>query len=285
MEDFKNAIDLKINTKPFLKWVGGKRQLLEKLKEYAPDDFNVYHEPMVGGGALFFELQPEKAVLNDYNKDLIRTYKVIRDDIDELIDYLKEYESNHNEDFYYQTRDEYNELKKNNGHKHKVELAAKLMYMNKTCFNGLYRVNQKGEFNVPHGKYKSPNICNEELIRNANEVLQGIELLSGDFEKALDKVEKNDFVYIDPPYDPVSDTADFTSYTNNGFGKESQKRLAETFKELHKRGAKVMLSNSDTKFIRELYKDFNIHIVQAKRYVNCKGNGRGDVNELIITNY
>jgi DNA adenine methylase len=281
--NLRKKVNLKVKPKPFLKWVGGKRQLLEELKRYSPKEFNTYYEPMVGGGALFFELQPKKAVLNDYNKDLVNVYRVIRDNVEDLIGVLDYYEKNNSKEFYYKTRDEFNNLKKTDGNK--LELAAKLIYMNKTCFNGLYRVNKKGEFNVPYGRYKSPNICNQFILNIASETLENTEILSKDFELVLKKANKNDFVYIDPPYDPISKTSDFTGYTDNGFGKKEQERLANNLIELDKKGVNFMLSNSDTDFINNLYKGFNIHVVKAKRFINCKSNSRGNVNELIITNY
>lgn len=274
-----------VKPKPFLKWVGGKRQLLDRFENIFPESFNVYHEPMVGGGAVFFHLTPKSAVINDTNEDLMRAYEVVRDNVDELINLLKSFKKNHSKDFYYQTRDEFNELKKEANGDNKIELSARLIYMNRTCFNGLYRVNQKDEFNVPVGRYRDPTICDENTLRAASQILKNVQILCNDFEKAVKSVGANDFVYFDPPYDPVSETANFTEYTNRGFGKEGQKRLAQTFKELAKKGAKVALSNSDTDFIKNLYQRFNIHTLKAKRHVNSNANGRGEINELLITNF
>ncbi|MFW6172823.1 MAG: DNA adenine methylase [Elusimicrobiota bacterium] len=277
--------EVKNKAKPFLKWVGGKRQLLEQFEDVFPKDFNIYHEPMVGGGAVFFHLTPKTAVINDTNEDLMRAYEVVRDNVDELIDLLKIFKENHNKDFYYKTRDEFNELKKKANGDNKIELTARLVYMNRTCFNGLYRVNQKGEFNVPIGRYKNPTICDEDTLRAVSQVLENVQILCGDFEKATESVATDDFVYFDPPYDPVSDTANFTEYTNGGFGKEGQKRLAQTFRQLDKRDVKVALSNSDTDFIKNLYQGFNVHILKARRHINSNADGRGEINEVLITNF
>jgi DNA adenine methylase len=277
--------DVKHNAKPFLKWVGGKRQLLDQFEDIFPDDFNVYHEPMVGGGAVFFHLAPELAVINDTNEDLMRAYEVVRDNVDELIELLKNFKENHGKDFYYKTRDEFNELKKQPNGDNKIEITARLIYLNRTCFNGLYRVNKKGGFNVPIGSYKNPTICDEDTLRAVSRVLEDVQILCGDFESTAQLVEPEDFVYFDPPYDPVSETANFTAYTNGGFGKEGQKRLAQTFRKLDKKDAKVALSNSDTDFIKNLYQGFNVHILKARRHINSNADGRGKINEVLITNF
>lgn len=275
----------KVKAKPLLKWVGGKRQLLKQFEDIFPKDFNIYHEPMVGGGAVFFDLSPQKAVINDVNKDLMRIYKVVRDNVDDLIKLLKDFKEKHRKKFYYKRRKEFNKLKKDASRENKLRLAAIFIYMNRTCFNGLYRVNKKGEFNVPIGSYKNPTICDEENLRAVSKILKNVKILCKNFQNAVELVKENDFIYFDPPYDPISDTSNFTEYTNGGFGKKEQKQLAQTFKGLDQKGAKVMLSNSGTDFIMDLYKDFNIHKVKAKRYINCKGSKRGDVSEIVVTNY
>ncbi|MFB6182321.1 MAG: DNA adenine methylase [Candidatus Magasanikbacteria bacterium] len=279
---------------PFVKWVGGKRQMLDQYEEFFPENYNTYHEPMVGGGAVFFHLQPEKSIINDKNKILVILYEAIRDNVDEIINQLKDLKKKHSKEFYHETlRPNFNEIKTNYletpkdeiPKEDKIELSANFIYLNKTCFNGLYRVNQSGEFNVPCGKYKNPTICDEENLRNVNKVLQGTKVYCEDFRDIAEKVEKNDFVYIDPPYDPISDTSDFTGYTSDGFGKKDQEDLADTFRKLSERGAKVMLSNSNTDFINDLYSDFNIHGMQANRYVNSDSDKRGKIKEVLITNY
>lgn len=280
-----NLGKVKNKAKPFLKWVGGKRQLLEQFENIFPKDFNVYHEPMVGGGAVFFHLSPKSAVINDTNEDLMRAYEVVRDDVDKLIDLLKKFNRNHSKDFYYKTRDKFNKLKKKANGDNKIEFTARLIYMNHTCFNGLYRVNQKGEFNVPVGRYKNPTICDEDALRAVSEILKSVQILCGDFENAVESVNTDDFVYFDPPYDPVSNTANFTEYTNGGFGKEGQKRLAQTFRRLDRKDVKVALSNSDTDFIKDLYQGFNVHILKARRHINSNAAGRGEINEVLITNF
>lgn len=284
----------KVKAKPFVKWVGGKRQMLEQYQKYFPKNFNTYHEPMVGGGAVFFHLQPEKAVVNDKNKILVILYEAIRDNVDEVISRLKELKKKHSKEFYHEIlRPNFNEIKTSYleapkeeiPEEDKIELSANFIYLNKTCFNGLYRVNQSGEFNVPCGKYKNPTICDEENLRNVNAMLQETKVFNKDFRKVVEIAEEDDFVYFDPPYDPVSDTADFTDYTKNGFGRKDQEDLADTFSDLSDRGVKVMLSNSNTDFINDLYSEFNINEVEANRYVNCKSDGRGKVKEVVITNY
>lgn len=272
--------------KPFVKWAGGKRQILDKLKKYAPDEFNTYYEPFIGGGALLFELSPKKAVINDSNKELMNVYNVLVDEkkFSKMCKVLNSYEVNHNEEFYYEIR---------NKDRNKVAYsrlsdytkAARTIYLNKACFNGLYRVNSKNEFNVPFGKKEKVNTYDGgNLITVSNYLtMNDIKILSVDFEEAVKDAKKGDFVYFDPPYD--SDTATFNSYTEEGFGKEEQRRLARVFKELDERGVYVMLSNHNTMLVNELYKDYNIHVIEAKRNINSKGNKRGNVEELIITNY
>ncbi len=272
--------------KPFVKWAGGKRSIIDKLKELAPDDFKTYYEPFVGGGALLFELQPKKAVINDYNAELINVYECIKDDkkFDSMCNELNKHETNHSEEYYYKIRD----LDRNKKKFEKLadyKRAARTIYLNKACFNGLYRVNSKNEFNVPSGKktkvntYDGPNLGIIHCLLNFFD----IEIQSTDFEESVKKAKKGDFIYFDPPYD--SDTTTFNSYTENGFGKEEQKRLAEVFKDLDKRGCYVMLSNYNTKLIKELYKGYNFNYVNAQRNIGAKAKNRGIVEEVIITNY
>lgn len=268
---------------PFLKWAGGKRQLLPEIRKYIPSYFNTYYEPFVGAGAVLFDLQPSVAVINDVNKELINTYMVIRDHVDELIEDLKKHKNE--KDYFYEIRnidrrDDYYELSP-------VQRASRIIFLNKTCFNGLFRVNSKGQFNVPFGQYKNPKIVNEAVLRAVHHFLVNhkVEILNTDFEKAVIDAQEGDFVYFDPPYDPVSITSSFTSYSLNGFGKEEQIRLRDLFVDLDKRGCKVLLSNSSTDFILELYKDYKIEIVQASRNINSKSSGRGKIPEVLVRNY
>ena len=275
-----------IKGKPFVKWAGGKRQIIDKLKKYAPEDFNTYFEPFVGGGALLFELSPKKAVINDYNKELINVYECIKDadKFEKMCRELNHHEVEHSEEYYYEIRNidrDKNKFNKLSDYKR----AARTIYLNKACFNGLYRVNSKNEFNVPFGKKNKVNTYEGQNLGIISGYLNynDITIMSVDFEESVKSAKKGDFVYFDPPYD--SDTSTFNSYTEDGFGKEEQKRLARVFKELSDRGCYVMLSNHNTKLINELYKDFNIHVIEAKRNINSNGKKRGKVEEVIITNY
>ena len=272
--------------KPFVKWAGGKRQIIDKLKKYVPYEYNTYFEPFVGGCALLFELSPKKAVINDYNEELINVYKCIKDEekFDAMCRELDRHESNHSEEYYYEIRNIDRDKKKFNKLAD-YKRAARTIYLNKACFNGLYRVNSKNEFNVPFGKktkvntYEGPNLGIVHCLLNVYD----IQLLSTDFEEAVKDAKAGDFIYFDPPYD--SETSTFNSYTENGFGKEEQIRLAKVFKELADRGCYVMLSNHNTKLVNELYEGFNIHVIEAKRNINANGKKRGKVEEVIITNY
>lgn len=272
--------------KPFVKWAGGKRQIMKDIKKYIPDNYSTYYEPFVGGGAVFFELAPKKAVLNDYNKELMNVFECIKDEIrfEKMCNELNHHEANHSEEYYYKIRDLDRDKKKFN----KLvdyKRAARTIYLNKACFNGLYRVNSKNEFNVPYGKkekvntYEGQNLGIVHCILNFND----IELLSTDFEEAVKNAKKGDFIYFDPPYD--SDTSTFNSYTEDGFGKDEQVRLFELFEKLDKKGCYIMLSNHNTKLIRVLYKNYNINVIKAKRNINANGKKRGNVEEVLITNY
>jgi len=282
--------------KPFVKWAGGKRQLLPDLLNNLPNNFDRYFEPFVGAGALFFELSFENSIIVDLNSDLINTYEVIRDNVNELIKILKVHKKNHGERYYYKMRglktrktkslDIPDEELINIENLNITEKAARFIYLNRTCYNGLYRINRNGEFNVPLGSYKNPTICNEENLRKISQVLKNTDIINGDFEviKEKYKIKKGDFVYFDPPYVPLSETSDFTSYTAEGFNKKEQLRLVKLFKYIDKKGGYCMLSNSETNFVREHYKNFNITEVKASRAINCKGKKRGQITELIITN-
>ncbi|NLK08920.1 MAG: DNA adenine methylase [Firmicutes bacterium] len=271
--------------KPILKWAGGKRQLLPLLKQYIPTAFDVYFEPFVGAGAVLFELQPKEAVINDLNEQLMLTYKVIRDDVETLIALLKEHEANNSLDYFYEIR----ALDRNEKRFEKLsdaEKAARLIYLNKTCFNGLYRVNSKGEFNVPYGNYVRPLICEKDALRIVGKYLQqnDIDILAGDFADAVARAKAGDFVYFDPPY-YSGDNTNFTSYQAEDFGAQAQERLRDVFKELAERGVKCLLSNSDTDFIRHLYSDFPTVTVEAARTISSDIQGRGKVTEVLIRSW
>jgi DNA adenine methylase len=268
---------------PFLKWVGGKKQLISQFKKYFLNDFNKYIEPFVGGGAVFFhlynlgKLRDKEVILIDSNKDLINCYQVIQNNVEKLIICLLNGKYINDEKIYYKIREE---RPVNN-----IDRAARIIYLNKTCLNGLYRVNSKGDFNVPYGYYKNPNICDVVNLRNVSKALKKVKLVAGDFEKCMEYSEINDFVYFDPPYHPISKTSSFTNYTSNAFDESDQERLAEVLKELDKRKCHVMLSNSDNLYIKKLYNKFSTEIVKARRAINCIGNKRGQINELVIFNY
>ena len=271
--------------RPFIKWAGGKRQLIPELKKHIPKKYGTYYEPFIGGGAFLFELQPSKAVISDTNKDLILTYESVRDDIDELIELLNNYETKNNSKDYYEIRAMDRDVEKFTNLKN-VERAARLIYLNKTCYNGLYRVNSQGLFNTPFGNYKNPAICDEYVLRAVNDyfIKNDIKIDCSDFEITVETAKKNDFIYFDPPYHSPDNT-NFTGYQSGGFDESEQKRLAETFKRLDDIGAYCSLSNSSTTFIRSLFKDYHIHTVKANRAINSNGNDRGAVDEVIVTNW
>lgn len=269
---------------PVLKWVGGKRQLLPEIRKYTPKDFSTYYEPFVGGGAVLFSIQPKKAVINDINSELINLYEVIRDDVDLLIEDLKKHK-NDKEYFYNirgmdRDREKYNKLTK-------IQKASRMHYLNKTCYNGLFRVNQAGQFNSPFGNYKNPNITNEIVLRAVSDYFNqaNITFKCGDFEEGTKGIRRGAFVYFDPPYDPVSDSANFTGYSKGGFDREEQIRLKKLCDKLNDRGVRFLLSNSATDFIFDLYKDYHIEIIKAKRSINSNGNKRGEVDEVLVRNY
>lgn len=277
----------KLELKPFVKWAGGKTQIIQEILKLIPNSYNTYFEPFLGGGALLFQLKPINAVISDYNSELITAYKCFKEakDFHLMIDEILVHQANHNEEYYYQIREWDRDFDFQNLPNYKR--AARMIYLNKSCFNGLYRVNSKGYFNVPSGKYITVNAYDESLYNNLSSYLSlsSISILNSDFEVAVSSAKNGDFVYFDPPYDTFEDKNNFTTYTKNVFGKEEQRRLSNVFKDLDKRGVKVMLSNHNTDFIRELYSQFSIKVINARRSINSVSSGRGNVEEVIITNY
>jgi DNA adenine methylase len=270
--------------KPFIQWVGGKREMIPQYEMYIPKKFNAYFEPFLGGGAMFFHLAPVHGVLSDNNKELVRTYEGVRDNPEEVITILKELRSRHSKELYMRIRSvdrEMNIFQELSG----AEIAARMIYLNQTCFNGLYRVNQLGQFNVPIGSSLNRLICDEHTIRNASKILAKVDIREDGFETVLKDAKSGDFVYLDPPYYPISNYSDFTRYTKEKFHKEDQIRLKNEFSRLDKIGCKVMLSNSDCEFIKDLFKEYRQHKVYSGRTLNCKKDKRGKVSELFITNY
>ena len=268
-------------TYPLIKWVGGKRQLMSDLLRNMPKKYNRYFEPFIGGGALFFELQSENAYISDMNEELINLYLVVRDNVYELITDLNTHKIT--KDYYLKIRnlDRTSKYKKLSN----IKRASRFIYLNRTCFNGLYRVNSKGEFNVPFGNYKNPRIVDVDNLLNCSELLKRTEIKNADFSEILTKVKKGDFVYFDPPYVPLNETSSFTSYTKNGFDMDMQIKLKEVCDELDSMGVKFLLSNSDTKIIHDLYSNYKIKKVLASRQVNANVNGRGKITEVLVRNY
>lgn len=269
--------------KPILKWVGGKRQLLPEIKKYIPKEYNTYLEPFFGGGAVLFDIQPEKAIVNDINEELVNMYNVIKNNSNELIKKLGTYIND--EENYYEVRN----LDRNEDYVNlsNIDKAARIIYLNRTCFNGLYRVNSKGQNNVPYGKYKNPTICDKNNIENVSKYFNknNIEIKNLDFEEILKLAQTNDFVYLDPPYDPLTDTSSFVSYAKDGFSKEDQTRLKKYCDILDKKGVKFLLSNSSTDFIKNLYKDYTIIEIDANRNISATVKGREKVKEVLIKNF
>ena len=296
--------ETKTELKPFLKWVGGKSQLINEIEKLLPVDgekvLTKYAEPMVGGGALLFSVLSkydfEELYISDINAELINAYIVVRDNIDLLVEKLTEMQAiflpmneNGRKYFYYNARDKFNALQLSQ--ETAVEKAALFIFLNKTCFNGLYRVNKKGQFNVPMGAYKNPTICDENNLRNISNALQNVEIVCGDYTLSESFIDNNTFVYIDPPYRPISETSAFTSYNSDSFDDNEQIRLSQYIERIDKVGAKVVLSNSDPKnvnpddmFFDDLYKSFKIHRVEATRAINSKAEKRGKISELLICN-
>ncbi len=270
---------------PILKWVGGKRQLLDKITPLIPEG-SIYYEPFVGGGAVLFSLQPKKAIINDSNRELMNVYKVIKETPEELIENLKAHKENNNEDYFYEIRaldrdkEKYSKLSN-------IERAARIIYLNKTCYNGLFRVNSAGEFNSPWGRYRNPNIVNEKTIYAINRYFNKAEviILCGDYKEALKEVNEDAFVYLDPPYMPISPSSSFTGYTSAGFDEEEQIQLKEQCDILNSKGVKFLLSNSSCEFIEDLYKDYKITKVSAKRSINSNATKRGEIDEVLVRNY
>ncbi len=274
---------------PFIKWVGGKRGLLTQILDKFPKKFENYHEPFLGGGAVFFELysqgllRDKKVFLSDINLELINTYNIVKNNPIELIDNLALFKENHNKDFYYKTREQ---DRKDDFHKlSDIDKATRFIYLNKTCFNGLYRVNKKGYFNTPMGSYKNPNIADCETILKASEALQNATIKNCSFNQVVDNANKNDLVYFDPPYYPLTTTASFTAYDKAGFFDEKQRELFEIFESLNKKNCFVFHSNSDTEFIKKLFEKHEIGFVQANRFINSKSSGRGKISEVLIRNF
>lgn len=300
-----NTINNKI-AKPFLKWAGGKGQLLNQFNKLYPKDLSdgkitTYIEPFVGGGAVLFDIlqkyEIENAVIIDLNKELINCYKCIKQDVLVLINQLEQIEKEflplsmeRRTEYYLQVREKYNSIRLNG--KYDFEKAADLIFLNKTCFNGLYRVNGKGGFNVPFGKYKNPKICDRDNLLSVNNLLQKVEILYGDYFLCKEFITQNSFIYYDPPYRPLLENYSFVSYAKKGFNDEDQKKLADFVRETAKSQCKIMLSNSDPKnvnsddnFFDELYYGFDIKRLYAKRMINCQADKRGDISEIVVRNY
>ncbi len=285
LEDVQKLINAK--PKPFVKWVGGKRQLLRQFRElglYPPEDFNpmtnTYYEPFVGGGAVFFDLLPKNAELSDLNNELVTTYNVIKNNVDELIQSLQKHI--YDKEYYLEVRAKKVEDLSD------VDVASRFIFLNRTGFNGLYRVNKSGQFNVPFGRYNNPVICDEDNLRRVSNALQDVTITHQDYKHVLKTAKSGDFIYLDPPYYPINATSSFTSYTAEGFLEKEQTELRDTFVKLHEKGCFVMLSNSDTPFINELYSGIDgiiINKITAGRSINSKGSGRGKITEVLVTNY
>lgn len=294
------------SAKPFLKWAGGKGQLLKELETYYPfknGKITKYAEPFIGGGAVLFDILSKydlkEIYISDINEELINTYRIIRDDIDELISILTIMQSEfvpldneHRKIYYLAKREQFNNLKVNGDEKSNIEKAALMIFLNKTCFNGLYRVNKKGLFNVPMGSYKNPLICDNNNLRSVSETLQNVTIVCADYKQSSDFIDKNTFVYFDPPYRPITNTASFTAYTENLFNDEKQIELAQFVNDMHCKGAKIVISNSDPKnsnaeddFFDNIYSTHKIKRVSATRMINCNSKSRGKIKELIISNF
>ncbi len=271
---------------PFLKWVGGKRQLLTEIQEQLPRQISRYRyiEPFIGGGAVFFSLQPKHAIINDYNTELINAYRVIRENPEALIEDLTHHENT--SEYYYNLRNLDRDAEAFEGLT-EIQRASRVIYLNKTCYNGLYRVNNAGEFNVPYGGYKNPNIVNDPVIRAISRYLnkEDIRILNGDYTEALAEADRRSFVYFDPPYHPISQGSSFTGYIQGGWNEEEQIRLRDVCNELTQARIKFLLSNSDCPFIRQIYDGYEIITVQAIRAINSDATKRGAVNEVLIKNY
>ena len=274
--------------KPFLKWVGGKGRVIAQLEQFFPDSYNNYFEPFVGGGAVYFHVNQDKATINDINKSLIGAYVNVRDNLGSLLKKLKTLENKYyaldsesRKAMFYQIRDEYNSTKNSQS----IKRSALLIFLNKTCFNGMYRENRSGGFNVPFGKYQNPNICDESNLRATSKYLQNTLILSGSYQDAVKNAKKGDFIYFDPPYHPLNPTSSFTSYSQDDFIEKDQVELKNLIDDLTKRGCKVMMSNSYSKFIINLYKDYKQYKIYVGRSINSNAAKRGKIAEIVVTNY
>lgn len=271
---------------PLMKWAGGKRQLLDELMKSVPNFSGTYYEPFFGGGALFFALKTAgkigNSVISDTNGQLCNLYRVIQNSPESLSEELENLNFQNNAEDYYKARDSFNSDLEKKTPEHR---GAILVYLNRHCYNGLFRVNSKGSFNVPFGKYSNPGMPSRDRIFELSKALHDTEILNADFGDVLNNAKPGDFAYLDPPYDPVSSTSSFTDYHTGGFGSKEQKRLAGLFKELDQEGVSLMLSNSATPFILELYSEYRIRTIGARRYINSKSDGRGEIEEAIITNF
>lgn len=304
--------EYRLGAKPFLKWVGGKRQLLEQFEDFYPNELKAkkiknYYEPFVGGGAVFFDVaqnyEVENAYLYDINDELILCYKVIQKDVYKLIEFLNKYEKLYKKlsekkqkEYYYEIRDSFNLNRFNIDYdiysENWIPRVAQIIFLNKTCFNGLFRFNSKGAFNSPQGRYKNPKILDEQNLLNVSKLLEIATIKKADFKEVTNDIKENSFVYFDPPYRPISKTSSFTSYTKLGFEDDQQIQLASLFYDLDKQGSKLMLSNSDPKntdpeddFFESIYSNFNINRVNAKRSINSKADKRKSIKEIVVTNY
>lgn len=282
---YKNEVILNMPFKvpTLVKWAGGKKQLLPQFYKYFPEKIERYIEPFVGGGAVAFyvieRFKPKFVLLSDINEELINAYNVVKNNTPELIGALTALAKKHSKEFYYKIRDiDPHSLSS-------IDMAARFIYLNKTCFNGLYRVNSKGKFNVPIGSYRNPQILDVRSLLEIHKLLKNAIIKVIPFEDVLEYAKKGDFIYFDPPYYPVREGKSFTKYSKNDFSKTDHEKLAEIFQKLDKLGCRVMLSNSDTEFIRRLYKNYNVNTVQAKRLINCDASHRGKINEIVVTNY
>ena len=282
----KRAYKHNVLAQPFLKWAGGKRQLLPAIKEYLPEKFTQYYEPFVGAGAVLLSLQSKKSVINDTNSELINCYRVIKDDPEELLELCQKHRENNSKEYFYSLREQ--DRREDFKNRSPVERAARIIYLNKTCFNGLFRVNSNGQFNVPYGNYSNPVIVEPAVIRSVSAYLnrRDVRILEGDFAKAVATARKGAFIYFDPPYHPISDTSSFTGYSVDGFGEKEQIRLKQVCDKLTKRGCQVLVSNSSAALIKELYSDSNYEIIEVKatRAINAVASKRGRINELLIHN-